>query len=380
MFFTSFVEGAQIPLQEAMDFLQRGTEPESIQEQMIWNNRRAWAEMTATLYRPLEGNFVRGLAFMLTEEMDDCAEDYRQTDRHPIAAMNNESYEVPPAYSLPDRMNEYYDFLQNTHFYPAWRQTPIDQISTKVIQDFLCEKKYLSPKYLHDMRVFLAQIMDSALRDGWIEKNPATDSRIYNPSQKQVYEREALSMEAVKDIIPSLHALDRMDRLYLALVIFTGMRRGEVLGLRWEDVDLEQNVLHVQRNVTYTNDQPFVGTPKTKSGFREVPIIPDLLAHLLPLGEKGFIVSGNDPEKPLTLTAFRCMMKRINASVDLHGATSHVFRHTIGTMLNDTGADVKTIQSILGQSDFKTTMDRYVHPRDNKKQEAIKNVSLLLQN
>jgi integrase len=230
------------------------------------------------------------------------------------------------------------------------------------------------------MRVFLAQIMDSALRDGWIDKNPATDSRIYNPSQKQVFERKALSMEDVKDIIPSLHALDKMDRLYLALVIFTGMRRGEVLGLRWEDVDLEQNVLHVQRNVTYTNNQPFVGTPKTKSGYREVPIIPDLLAHLLPLGEKGFIVSGNDPEKPLTLTAFRCMMKRINASVDLHGATSHVFRHTIGTMLNDTGADVKTIQSILGQSDFKTTMDRYVHARDNKKQEAIKNVSLLLQN
>ena len=118
MFFTSFVEGAQIPLQEAMDFLQRGTEPESIQEQMIWNNRRAWAEMTTTIYRPLDGSFVRGLAFMLTEEMDDCAEDYRQADQHPIAAMNNESYEVPPAYSLPDRMNEYYDFLQKPDIHP----------------------------------------------------------------------------------------------------------------------------------------------------------------------------------------------------------------------------------------------------------------------
>ena len=118
MFFTSFVEGAQIPLQEAMDFLQRGTEPESIQEQMIWNNRRAWAEMTATLYLPLDGNFVRGLAFMLTEEMDNCAEDYRQTDHHAIAAMNNESYELPPAYSLPDRMNEYYDFLQKPDIHP----------------------------------------------------------------------------------------------------------------------------------------------------------------------------------------------------------------------------------------------------------------------
>ncbi len=118
MFFTSFVEGAQIPLQEAMDFLQRGTEPESVQEQMIWNNRRAWAEMTAAIYRPLDGDFVRRLAFMLTEEMDDCAEDYRQSDRHPIAAMNSEAYEVPPACVLPDRMNEYYDFLQKPDVHP----------------------------------------------------------------------------------------------------------------------------------------------------------------------------------------------------------------------------------------------------------------------
>lgn len=118
MFFTSFVEGAQIPLQEAMDFLQRGTEPESIQEQMIWNNRRAWAELSATIYRPLDGDFVRALAFMLTEEMDDCAENYRQIDLHPIAAMNNEAYDVPPAYILHDRMDEYYAFLQKPDIHP----------------------------------------------------------------------------------------------------------------------------------------------------------------------------------------------------------------------------------------------------------------------
>ena len=60
------------------------------------------------------GVFKRALAFILTEEMDGCAEDYRQVDLHPIAAMNSEPYEVPSAYSLPDRMTEYYAFpLQN---------------------------------------------------------------------------------------------------------------------------------------------------------------------------------------------------------------------------------------------------------------------------
>ncbi len=118
MFFTSFVEGAQIPLQEAMDFLQRGTEPENIQEQMIWNNRHAWSVMVSSLYRPLDEEFVKSLAFMLTEEMDDCAEDYRQTDQHTIAAMNNEPYEVPSAFSIPDRMADYYAFLQKGDIHP----------------------------------------------------------------------------------------------------------------------------------------------------------------------------------------------------------------------------------------------------------------------
>ena len=118
MFFTSFVEGAQIPLQEAMDFLQRGTEPENIQEQMIWNNRHAWSGMVSSLYRPLDEGFVKSLVFMLTEEMDNCAEDYRQTDQHPIAAMNSEPYEVPSAYSLPDRMTEFYAFMQSGNVHP----------------------------------------------------------------------------------------------------------------------------------------------------------------------------------------------------------------------------------------------------------------------
>ena len=61
-------------------------------------------------------------------------------------------------------------------------------------------------KHLHDMRVFLTQIMDSAMRDGWIEKNPATDSRIHNPSKKQALGREALSIETVKDIMACLCA------------------------------------------------------------------------------------------------------------------------------------------------------------------------------
>lgn len=163
--------------------------------------------------------------------------------------------------------------------------------------------------------------------------------------------------------------------LYLALAIFTGMRRGEILGLKWEDVDIHNNTISVIRNATYTNNQPHVGAPKTKSGERIIPIMPYLLNYLLPLKSSGFII-GNG-ETPITLTRFKTIFKRIKAKVDLRQATSHSFRHTLGTLLFSSGADVKTIQGILGQRDFKTTADRYIHPVEQNKQAAIMKMNQL---
>ncbi len=118
MFFTSFVEGAQISLKDAMNFLGRGTEPENVQEQMIWNNRQAVSIVMKGLYRTLDESYIKGLAFTLTNEMEGCADDYRQTDEHYIAAMTNERYSVPPASVLPERMREYVEFLQKSDIHP----------------------------------------------------------------------------------------------------------------------------------------------------------------------------------------------------------------------------------------------------------------------
>lgn len=118
LFFTSFVEGAQINLKEAMDFLERGLEPENVQEQLIQNNLNAWTYMMRALYYPIDDRFVRMLAYRLTEELEGHATDYRQTDTHTIGAMGAEAYDVPAASSLPALMQEYYDFLASTEVHP----------------------------------------------------------------------------------------------------------------------------------------------------------------------------------------------------------------------------------------------------------------------
>lgn len=167
------------------------------------------------------------------------------------------------------------------------------------------------------------------------------------------------------------------DRRYMMLLLFTGMRRGEVLGLKWEDVDLKKNVFHIERSITFPrgkNDCE-IGTPKTESGLRDVPISPELMKCLQPLGAHGFIIGG---ETPITLSIHRRMMERINRTIDLHGASPHIFRHSYATLLNDVVASVKTIQSIIGHSDVQTTINRYVHSRDEKKQEAVQSVNEML--
>ena len=89
----------------------------------------------------------------------------------------------------------------------------------------------------------------------------------------------------------------------------------------------------------------------------------------------GYIIQNTrNKENPITLTMF----KRIQNASDLNGAASHTFRHTLGTLLNDAGADVKTIQGILGQKDYKTTMDRYVHPVEKRKHETVERIGDML--
>ena len=78
--------------------------------------------------------------------------------------------------------------------------------------------------------------------------------------------------------------------------------------------------------------------------------------------------------KLLTLALYSPIGRRI----DLHGASPHIFRHSYATMLNDAGVPIKTILGIIGHADLQTTANRYIHGREEKKQEAVLSVSRLL--
>jgi len=181
-------------------------------------------------------------------------------------------------------------------------------------------------------------------------------------------ERQALPLGRFKQIINGLHLLELADRRYLALILFTGMRRGEALGLRWEDIDVENGLIHIRRGVTHPQqNQPNIeDLPKTKNGVRDVPLDSMLIDFLSPMSKKGFIIGG---EKPISLSSFRAMWKRINKAIDLKGVTSHIFRHSYLTYAAGETTDLKTLQALAGHSTIQMTMDHYVHVQPEKLKE-----------
>lgn len=268
-----------------------------------------------------------------------------------------------------------YDSYLSAHIYPVFGDEAIGDISTASIQKWLNDRKQLGKATLKKMLDLLKQILEYAAAEIIIKENPANSKLIVIPSDR-VETREALTLEQVKEILSNISNLREDDRRLMALLLLTGCRRGEVLGLRWEDIDVTSCLIHVQRNVTYVKNQPSVGTPKTEKGKRFIPLDAQLLSLLTPVQTTGYIIGGGD--MPISRMSFRRQWERIEKNVNLHSATAHVFRHSYLTMLAGTGVDVKTLQTIGGHADIQTTMNRYVHPVTSNIIDAGSRMSKLL--
>ena len=265
---------------------------------------------------------------------------------------------------------------------PAFGSKNLENISAQDIQLYLNANKTLSRKTLRERLARLVQILDSAKEDGLIKTNPAKSKRLVIPTDKAEI-REAIPLDVLRAVINEAQKLELKDRRFLMLLITTGVRRGEVLGLQWQDIDPEASVIHIRRNVTHAGgNAPIVGTPKTKSGVRDVPYDPAIRTLINPTGQQpnAFICAGASPTEPMTMTMYNNTWRRILKAIPaLANYSAHSFRHTYATLLSEyTDATPKTIQAVAGHSDIRTTMAIYEHACPERITKATADMHALL--
>lgn len=221
--------------------------------------------------------------------------------------------------------------------------------------------------------------LGQAVKMDLIKKNPAEHVEL--PKTKK-YQAEVYTPEEVQVLLSSV--IDTDMEVAIALLVGLGLRRGEVLALRWQDVDFEKGRVCIRRNMVKVEGEIIFKDPKTETSNREIELPSTLqkllqserkryIANKLRLGanfkDNDLVVCWDDGEyiKPDTLSQ---KFRRLTKEIGLKHIRLHDLRHTNATMMLELGVNIKVVQQRLGHASISTTMDIYSHVTEKVEKEA----------
>jgi integrase len=240
----------------------------------------------------------------------------------------------------------------------------------------------LSPRTVQYIHVTLHKALKQAVSDGLIPRN-ATEA--VKPPQVRREEIRPLTPEQVKMLIDAASG-DRLEALYV-LAVHTGLRQGELLGLKWDDIDLEAGTLQVRRALITARGGPRLAAPKTKGSRRRVSLTGTaaqvLKGHLErqleeidqagSLWQENGLVFASETGTPLdrrdvTSRRFKPLLQRAG----LPHFRFHDLRHTCATLLLTKNVNPKVVSEMLGHSSIAVTLDTYSHVLPNMQDSAAR--------
>lgn len=267
--------------------------------------------------------------------------------------------------------------------YPAIGHLRMDKITPLRIQEFVDDLALngkslvtgapLSEKTVIHHLTFISDVFNYAVRLGMVKENPCR--RVVCPKNKPK-EKEIYTVEEIKSILSLLETEKIEYRVFFTLAIFSGFRRGELLGLEWKDVDWDNNLITVRRTANYTSvSGNFTDTTKTKKSQRSIRFAPEIIELLRQykayqnenrarIGSKWV-----DTDRIFTRWNGECMgthtpygwWKKFTARNNLRFCDIHSLRHFHASILIDSGVDLTTVSREMGHSTVSTTANIYCH-------------------
>ena len=266
--------------------------------------------------------------------------------------------------SRKENTHQFYTYTLNKHIIPIFGNRKIDSIKTSELILWQNELlKSLSNKTAINIRIIFHGIFEDALRDEIISKNPF--SIIKTP--KNISKKENIPFSK-DEIFQILKASPLKIRAFFAIGFFTGMRTGEILGLKWSDIDLENRIIHVRR----TRDKGIETTPKTKSSIRDIEILDVLFPYIdehIKLKKDSDYVFLTRQNIPFTTTnKISCRYwKKILKSLNIAYRNLYQMRHTFASMMIANGEDILWVANMLGHKNSNITLSTYAKYIKNDK-------------
>ena len=222
----------------------------------------------------------------------------------------------------------------------------------------------------------LNMIFDYAIVNGYASVNPCGPVKLPSglPKAKREMPTEE-QLEAVK------HGVHEPFGLFPYMLLYTGMRKGELLALKWEDIDFDAGLIDINKSVYHVGSMPKIKEPKTEAGKRSIVLL-DALREVLPPPGTGYIFGG---ERPLTDYEFRVRWANWSKAVGLHKKglnaqiTPHQLRHAYATILYDAGVGDADAMHLMGHSSIKVTREVYTHIRKERMEQTAARINEYLQ-
>lgn len=271
----------------------------------------------------------------------------------------------------------------NNYIIPYLGKIKVQELTTRTIQEMVSSmiEKNLAPRTIKYVMSNLHQILEFAISNDYILKNP--ERYVVLPRQGK-YKATIYTVEELQLMLKC--AMGTALEAPLLIESFTGLRKGELLALKWEDINFEKKTISIERNLICVNSQNIFTTTKTESGVRTIAIPDNLVDYLqrhktkqlrqrIRLGaeyiDNGLVICKPDGGiiNPHTFSiAFRDFLIRNN----LKRIRFHDLRHTHATLLLiEYNTNVKVVSDRLGHSKVQTTMDFYVQSTVTAQKEAV---------
>jgi integrase len=298
--------------------------------------------------------------------------------------------------SVRPRTYERYEEMVRLHILPVLGRHKLQSLSAQHVQAFYAKKlqEGLSAMTVMSLHNLLHKALETAVKWNLVAKNVCN---VVSPPRRQRFEVTPLTLEQIQKLLAAVEG-HRLEALF-KLAIATGMRRGELLGLKWQDIDLARGTLQVRRILSRI---PSIlggkgyeeAEPKTQKSRRTILIAPFALQalkeHALRQLEEKKKAGTSWQEHDYVFSTSRGthlnptrdvldQLKALLKKADLPAIRFHDLRHSAATLLLSLGVHPKVVQEILGHSQITMTMDIYSHVLPGMQQEAMSRLNAALQ-